>query len=61
VSRRIADLRTHEERVAATETARRNARYTYAERRIKAIVEAAPPLTAEQLDKLATILRSVVS
>jgi hypothetical protein len=45
-----------EQRAAITEKARRNARFTYAQRRIQQIVDTAPPLTAEQRDRLALIL-----
>ena len=39
-----------------TEDARRQARYKAAESRIKRIVDAMPPLTDEQLSKLAVLL-----
>lgn len=39
------------------EDARRNARYTYAQRRIKKIVDGWPPLTEAQRDQLALLLR----
>jgi hypothetical protein len=38
------------------EDARRNARYTYAQRRIQKIVDGMPPLTDEQLTSLAVLL-----
>jgi hypothetical protein len=40
-----------------TENARRAARYTYAQRRIKKIVDGWPPLTEAQRDQLALLLR----
>ena len=40
-----------------TEKARRAARYTFAQKRIKKIVDGMPPLTDEQLSKLAVLLR----
>jgi plasmid maintenance system antidote protein VapI len=43
---------------AHLERARREHRFHAAEARIKRIVEGAPPLTAEQRDKLAALLRS---
>jgi hypothetical protein len=46
-----------DQRADVTEDARRAARYTYAARRIQAIVDGAPPLTQEQRDKLAALLR----
>lgn len=58
---RVQDLPTHEERARATEPARREAKYRAAERRIRAIVAAAPPLTAEQRDRLALLLRGDVA
>ncbi len=54
---RIQDLPTSEERRVATRPARQAARYKYAAERIRKIVDTAPPLSAEQLDKLATLLR----
>ncbi len=54
---RISDLPTREERSDALINARRAARYKFAEDRIRKIVDGAPPLTAEQLDRLAAILR----
>jgi hypothetical protein len=54
---RIADLPTADERRKATEDARRSARYKFAEDRIRKIVDGAPPLTAEQRDRLASLLR----
>ena len=41
----------------ATLVARRASRFHYAERRIRAIADGAPPLTDDQLDRLARILR----
>jgi hypothetical protein len=55
---RVADLPTHQERSQATLPARREARFRYAQERIRKIVEGAPPLTQEQRDKLAALLRS---
>jgi len=52
----VRDLPTVEERRAATENARRQARYKYAEERIRKIVAGAPALTAEQRDRLALLL-----
>jgi hypothetical protein len=46
-----------EERADATVHARRQARYKAAENRIKKIVDGAPPLTDEQRDRLALLLR----
>jgi hypothetical protein len=43
---------------AHLERARREHRFHAAEERIRKIVEGAPPLTAEQRDKLAALLRS---
>jgi hypothetical protein len=37
--------------------ARRNARFTYAQRRIRKIVDGSPELTDEQLSKLAAIIQ----
>jgi hypothetical protein len=45
-----------EDRTAATEAARRAARYKFARDRIKRIVDGMPPLTDEQLSKLAVLL-----
>ena len=53
---RVADLATPEERRAATEPARRAARFKFAEERIRQIVNTAPPLTAEQRERLALLL-----
>jgi hypothetical protein len=50
------DTRTPEHWLKATENARRNARYKFAEDRIRRIVAAAPPLTPEQRAQLAAIL-----
>jgi hypothetical protein len=47
----VAELR------ASTENARRQARFVAAQERIRKIVEGAPPLSSEQLDRLATLLR----
>ena len=52
------DERTAEDWREATEDARRSARYKFAEDRIKRIVDGMPPLTDEQLSKLAVLLRS---
>lgn len=48
-----------EPRISAeqNEHARRSARFTYARRRIQKIVDAAPPFTPEQLERLALLLR----
>jgi hypothetical protein len=46
-----------EERAAVTLNARRAARAEYAARRIQAIVDGAPKLTDEQLERLAALLR----
>jgi hypothetical protein len=46
-----------EDRAAATEPARRAARFKFAQERIKRIVDGMPPLTDEQLSKLAVLLR----
>jgi hypothetical protein len=46
-----------EQRPEITEGARRAARFTYAARRIQTIVDGAPKLTDEQLDRLAALLR----
>jgi hypothetical protein len=54
---RIRDLPTSEERREATEPARLAARFKYAEDRIRKIVDAAPPLTAAQRERLALLLR----
>jgi hypothetical protein len=43
---------------AHLERARREHRFRAAEERIRKIVEGAPPLTPEQRDKLAALLRS---
>jgi hypothetical protein len=48
--------RTTEQRQQQTEEARRQARYKAAEGRIKKIVDAMPPLTDDQLAKLAVLL-----
>jgi len=56
---KVNDLPTYEERLAATENMRRESRFRFAEKRIRAIVDAAPPLTPEQRDRLAAILRPV--
>jgi hypothetical protein len=50
--------KTREEWANKTTDARRESRYKFAEARIRKIVDGAPPLTAEQRDKLATLLRS---
>lgn len=54
---RTSETSTREERAAATEGARRASRYRFAEERIRKIVDGAPPLTPEQLAKLAALLR----
>lgn len=41
-----------------TEVARRAARFKFAQARVKKIVDGMPPLTDEQLAKLAVLLRS---
>jgi hypothetical protein len=50
--------RTTEEWREATEHARREARYKFAQERIRRIVDGAPPLSQEQRDRLALMLRS---
>lgn len=45
-----------DERIAATENARRESRYHFAEERIRRIVDAAPPLTELQRARLAALL-----
>lgn len=50
--------RTTAEWREATENARRLARFKFAEQRIRKIVDGAPPLTQEQRDRLALILRT---
>lgn len=57
---RISDL-PPEERARANLPARRAARYKYAKERIQKIVDGAPPLTDEQRDKLALLLRGDVA
>jgi hypothetical protein len=47
---------TAEEWRDATTEARRNARFKYAEDRIRKIVDGMPPLTDDQLAKLAVLL-----
>jgi hypothetical protein len=46
-----------EQRQQQTEEARRSARYKFAADRIKRIVDGMPPLTDEQLSKLAVLLQ----
>lgn len=53
----MAEPREDERTSPHLEDARRNARYTYAQRRIKKIVDGAPPLTDEQLSSLAVLLQ----
>jgi hypothetical protein len=53
---RVADLGTPEERRAATEPARLASRFSFAQDRIKRIVDGWPPLTETQKAKLACIL-----
>lgn len=53
----MAEPREDERTSPQLEDARRNARYTYAQRRIKKIVDGMPPLTDEQLTKLAVLLQ----
>jgi hypothetical protein len=48
---------TTPDRAAATENARRAARYKFAQARIKKIVSGLPPLSDEQLAKLAILLQ----
>jgi hypothetical protein len=50
-----SDSRT-EDHVAATEPARRAARFKFAQDRIRKIVDGMPPLTEEQLSSLAVLL-----
>jgi hypothetical protein len=45
------------DRAAATENARRAARYKFAADRIRKIVDGAPPLTDSQRNQLALLLR----
>lgn len=52
----IADLPTVEERREATEGARREARFRFAQDRIRKIVDGAPPLTETQRARLAALL-----
>jgi hypothetical protein len=47
---------TAEEWREVTEGARRRARFTFAEKRIRKIVDAMPPLTDEELARLAVLL-----
>jgi hypothetical protein len=47
-----------DDRTDPTENARRAARYTFARKRIKKIVDGMPPLTDEQLSKLAVLLQA---
>ncbi len=47
------------ETAQAVEEARRNYRFVAASDYIRAVVDAAPPLTPEQRDRLATLLRGV--
>jgi len=54
----VAEPREDERTESQLEDMRRNARFTYAQRRIKKIVAGAPPLTDEQLSKLAVLLRA---
>jgi hypothetical protein len=54
----VAEPREDERTPPQLEDARRNARYTYAQRRIKKIVDGMPPLTDEQLSKLAVLLHA---
>jgi hypothetical protein len=54
---RICDLETPEERQKATEPARLESRFRYAEARIRKIVDGWPPLTEAQRDRLALLLR----
>ena len=54
---RVADLESPAERLEATLPARRAARFKYAQDRIKKIVDGCPPLSQEQCDQLATLLR----
>jgi hypothetical protein len=50
--------RTAEQRQQQTEEARRAARYKFAQDRIRKIVDGMPPLSDEQLSKLAVLLQS---
>jgi plasmid maintenance system antidote protein VapI len=52
---------TREEWAKKTTNARRAARMRAAEERIRKIVDGAPPLTAEQRDRLALLLRGGAS
>jgi hypothetical protein len=53
---KVQDLPTPQERREATEPARLASRFRYAQDRVRKIVDAAPPLTAEQRSRLAVIL-----
>jgi hypothetical protein len=55
---RVADLPTPEQRRKATEPARLESRYRYAQDRVRKIVAAWPPLTPEQKSALAVIILS---
>lgn len=52
----MAEPRENERTPQQLEDARRNARYTFAQRRIKKIVDGMPSLTDEQLSSLAVLL-----
>jgi len=52
----VRDLPTHEERVAFTEDARREARFKHAEARVRKIVDGAPKLSDAQRSRLASLL-----
>ena len=52
----MAEPREDERTGSQLEDARRNARYTFAQRRIKKIVDGWPPLTEAQRERLALLL-----
>jgi hypothetical protein len=54
----VAEPREDERTPEQLEDMRRNARFTYAQRRIKKIVDGMPPLTDEQLSRLAVLLQA---
>ncbi len=56
-ARLAATVRHHSDDVAAVTAARQEHKATAAERYIRRLVDEAPPLTAEQRDRLALLLR----
>jgi hypothetical protein len=52
----VAEPREDERTASQLEDARRNARYTFAQRRIQKIVDGWPPLTEAQRERLALLL-----